>query len=220
MRFGAMRGAALGLGLAVGLALLSPFADAQVTYQTGAPPPGALPPIDSPPPAAPPATVPAVPAPPAATPTVESPPVVTAPVGAAPVPPDSIGAAPSPDPAAAQPVAPAAGKPDVNNPVKQTGEVLKDVAKGDVKALRDGPLLIHGNYCGIGNRPNTPPTDALDEACMHHDACTTEGKLPNCACNNRLKSEAMRIARDPATPAKIQVLAATMAASMSILICK
>ena len=111
-------------------------------------------------------------------------------------------------------------KPDVNNPAKQAGAVLKDVTKGDVKALRRGPLLVHGNFCGIGNRPGAEPTDALDEACMHHDACTTEGKMPSCACNDRLREEAMAISQDPRTPPKIQALATTMAASMVILICK
>ncbi len=35
-----------------------------------------------------------------------------------------------------------------------------------------GPgFLIYGNYCGPGNRgPAHRPIDALDAACMHHDA--------------------------------------------------
>ena len=213
MRLGSMRGARLGLAGFAMLVSVAPAA-AQVTYQTGEPPPGALPPIDSPPVPPPAAPVPS------ADPPVANPPKTTAPIVTAPVPPDNVGTAstgPADRPAA--PTMPRAA-PDVNDPVKQTGEVAKDIAKGDTKALREGPLLIHGNYCGIGNRPNTPPTDALDEACMHHDACTDEGKMPNCACNNRLKTEAMRIAQDPRTPPKIQTLAATMAASMAILICK
>ena len=30
-------------------------------------------------------------------------------------------------------------------------------------------MLIHGNYCGIGNRPGTPPVDLLDAAQVHGD---------------------------------------------------
>lgn len=101
----------------------------------------------------------------------------------------------------------------------QKGDVTAAV-KDDVKALRRGPLLIHGNYCGIGNRPGTPPVDLLDEACMRHDACTKTGKLPSCRCDNRLHDEAVAIAQDPRTPLKIQVLATSVAASMVVLICK
>ncbi len=90
----------------------------------------------------------------------------------------------------------------------------------DIKALRRGPLLIHGNYCGIGNRPGTPPVDLLDEACMRHDACTHTGKLPSCTCDNRLHDEAFAIAQDPRTPADLKVLATGVAASMVVLICK
>ena len=131
-------------------------------------------------------------------------------------------------PAAAQAPGPAtppsAAPPDVIAPVvpspKQVGQVVKDLATGDVTALRRGPLLIHGNYCGIGNRPGTEPIDALDAACMRHDSCTKTGKLPGCSCDERLRKEATGIAQDPATPANIQTLAMAMAASMAVLICK
>ncbi len=99
------------------------------------------------------------------------------------------------------------------------GDVTAAV-KDDVTALRRGPLLVHGNYCGIGNRPGTPPIDLLDEACMHHDACMHSGKLPSCACDNRLHDDAVAIARDPRTPVNIQVLATSVAASMVVLICR
>jgi hypothetical protein len=69
-----------------------------------------------------------------------------------------------------------------------------------------GPgFLIHGNYCGPGNRgPRYRPIDALDRACAHHDACwpADPGTLPACACNERLHREAGRVARDPHAPAK------------------
>ncbi|NEU12985.1 hypothetical protein G3T14_12665 [Methylobacterium sp. BTF04] len=61
-----------------------------------------------------------------------------------------------------------------------------------------GTMLIHGNYCGPGNRSPRPPVDALDEACMHHDACSpARGELPTCSCNARLHSEAETVAKSP-----------------------
>ena len=103
--------------------------------------------------------------------------------------------------------------------LKKAGEVIKDLAKGDVKALRRGPLLMHGNYCGIGNKPGLPPVDTLDAACMHHDACTKTGSLPSCACNERLQIEATSIAEDANTAEALRALAGTVAASMAVLIC-
>jgi hypothetical protein len=97
---------------------------------------------------------------------------------------------------------------------------IKQAVKKDIAILRSGPLLIHGNYCGIGNRPGREPIDALDTACMHHDGCTRTGQLPSCACDNRLRDEALAIAKDPGTPPDIQALALTMVGSMTILICK
>ncbi|MDR7035587.1 hypothetical protein J2X36_000322 [Methylobacterium sp. BE186] len=65
-----------------------------------------------------------------------------------------------------------------------------------------GALLIHGNYCGPGNRgPAYPPVDALDVACMHHDACTPPpGDIARCACHDRLHAEAGLVASNPAVP--------------------
>lgn len=104
--------------------------------------------------------------------------------------------------------------------VHKAGEVIEDLSKGDIKALRRGPLLLHGNYCGIGNKPGLPPVDALDAACMRHDACTHTGKLPNCACDERLLTEAKAIAESPSQTAELKALAAATAASMAVLICK
>ena len=104
--------------------------------------------------------------------------------------------------------------------LEKAGEVVKDLAKGNVKALRRGPLLIYGNYCGIGNRPGVPPVDSLDAACMRHDACTKTGNLPSCACDERLQKDATAIAADASRPEKVRALAGAMAASMAVLICK
>ena len=134
----------------------------------------------------------------------------------------------------------APGDPEVPNPAAETapstrptpsqllGRSVDDLSNGDVtaavhddvKALRRGPLLIHGNYCGIGNRPGTPPVDLLDAACMRHDACTRTDKLPNCICDNHLHDDAFAISQDPRTPTDLKVLATGVAASMVVLICK
>jgi hypothetical protein len=78
-------------------------------------------------------------------------------------------------------------------------------------AVKHGELVFHGNYCGVGNRKGADPIDALDEACMHHDACTPTGKIQSCACNARLAEEALAITRDPAQPAELQALASLTA---------
>ena len=104
--------------------------------------------------------------------------------------------------------------------MKKAGEVIEDLSKGDIHALRRGPLLIHGNFCGIGGRPGLTPVDALDAACMHHDECTKTGDLPSCACDGRLQAESQAILDDPTASAELKTLAAAMAASMAILICK
>jgi hypothetical protein len=71
-----------------------------------------------------------------------------------------------------------------------------------------GSLLIHGNFCGPGNRgPGYPPVDALDLACARHDACSpplASGRLPTCACHDRLHAEADLVARDPGTPRSLR----------------
>ena len=103
--------------------------------------------------------------------------------------------------------------------LKKAGAVIKDLAGGDVRALRRGPLLIHGNFCGIGARPGVAPIDALDAACMRHDACTKTGSLPTCACDERLMREATAIAESPASTVDLKALATATAASMAILVC-
>lgn len=123
--------------------------------------------------------------------------------------------------------------PDVNptapqlSPLQLLGKSVRDISKGDVgeaahddiEALRRGPLLIHGNYCGIGNRPGAAPTDALDVACMRHDACTPDGGLPSCACDQRFRVEATAVAEDPASPPALKVTAAATAAAIAVLVC-
>ena len=132
------------------------------------------------------------------------------------------------DPVAAPPPAVQATPPAFAGPQELVGKSIDDLSKGrlvgaardDIKALRRGPLLIHGNYCGIGNRPGSAPVDALDAACMRHDACTHTNDVPSCRCDDRLRIEATEIAQDPATPTDIAALATATAASMTILVCK
>jgi hypothetical protein len=84
----------------------------------------------------------------------------------------------------------------------------RDAAAIDTpEALKNGELVFHGNYCGVGNRAGAAPTDALDVACMHHDACTPTGKIQICACNARLAEEAGAVARDPLQTAELRSLA-------------
>ena len=64
--------------------------------------------------------------------------------------------------------------------------------------LMHGALVYHGNYCGPGNKGAHPaPVDALDAACMRHDACVKDFKIPSCGCNARLAEEASAVAADP-----------------------
>ena len=96
-------------------------------------------------------------------------------------------------------------------------------ARGPVPApgaVAPPALLFHGNYCGPGNRgPNVPPTDALDAACMHHDACTPSDALPGCACHRRLRIEATRVAASPRESDDLRTLAGFVAQGSTLLAC-
>jgi hypothetical protein len=87
-----------------------------------------------------------------------------------------------------------------------------------------GAILIYGNYCGPGNRgPGYAPIDALDLACAHHDACSTDpasGILTSCACNRRLEVEAGLVARDPRAPAQTRQTAQFIASFATALPCQ
>ncbi|MCJ2036791.1 hypothetical protein [Methylobacterium sp. J-068] len=84
-----------------------------------------------------------------------------------------------------------------------------------------GTLLIHGNYCGPGNRSPRPPIDALDVACMHHDACSPpRGQIPTCACNDRLHREAEAVSLDPNQPESLRDTAGFVADTAIALPCR
>ena len=88
-------------------------------------------------------------------------------------------------------------------------------------ALKNGELVFHGNYCGTGNRAGSDPIDALDVACMRHDACTPTGKVQSCACNARLAKEAGAVARDSRQSAELRSLATltATAATAGMVLC-
>ncbi len=67
--------------------------------------------------------------------------------------------------------------------------------KGDLGRVVAGQEPYHGNYCGKGQRgEGLPPTDELDAACMHHDACYDTAGYHSCACDTALKREASAVA--------------------------
>ncbi|WP_238180217.1 hypothetical protein [Methylobacterium haplocladii] len=86
-----------------------------------------------------------------------------------------------------------------------------------------GDLVFHGNYCGPGSRGvGRPPVDALDEACMHHDACSPAvgTGLPSCGCNARLAQEAARVARSPRIDVEQRAAAEFVAEGAKVLACR
>lgn len=89
--------------------------------------------------------------------------------------------------------------------------------------LPKGTLVFHGNYCGPGSRGDgLPPVDALDRACMHHDACSPpvgQG-LPSCACNDRLEREAALVARTPRIPNDLRTAAEFVTVGAKALACE
>ena len=84
-----------------------------------------------------------------------------------------------------------------------------------------GTFLIHGNYCGPGNRSPRPPIDALDLACMHHDICSPpRGQIATCACNDRLHAEAEAVMADSRQPQGLRDTAGFVADTALALPCR
>lgn len=78
------------------------------------------------------------------------------------------------------------------------------------------------DYCGSGGRVGVA-VNALDRACMHHDACAPgamAGQQPRCGCNRRLVAEAARVARDPRQPADLRVQAQRISDGTRLLSCR
>lgn len=92
---------------------------------------------------------------------------------------------------------------------------------GGLAPLMHGALVFHGNYCGPGNKGDHPaPVDALDAACMRHDACVTDFEIPSCACNARLARDATIVARDPRAPLEEREAAEVAANGAGLLPCR
>lgn len=108
--------------------------------------------------------------------------------------------------------------PDVEAPSVEAPTVT-DLGNG----LPQGALVFHGNYCGPGSRgAGLPPIDALDRACMHHDACSPpvgQG-LPTCSCNDRLAREARQVARTPRIDGELGMAAEFVAIGAKALACE
>lgn len=71
----------------------------------------------------------------------------------------------------------------------------------------------HGHYCGVGNsQAGEEPVDALDRACMEHDACANvPAGLPVCTCHRALIRAASAVAADPEESDTIRALATNIA---------
>ena len=96
-------------------------------------------------------------------------------------------------------------------------------AQDPLSGLTRGALLFHGNYCGPGSRGSLPPVDALDRACMHHDACSPDagsGRLPSCGCNRRLRAEALTVAHGRHQPDDLRITAQSVADGATLLPCR
>jgi hypothetical protein len=78
-------------------------------------------------------------------------------------------------------------------------------------------LLVHGNYCGLGNNAPLPPIDAVDAACARHDACTPAFGLPTQDCNFQLRRSAGLIAHDTKQSDELRAIAGFIAAGASLL---
>ena len=94
-------------------------------------------------------------------------------------------------------------------------------APGTVDSLLHGQLVYHGNYCGPGNKGVHPdPVDALDAACMRHDACVKDFQIPSCGCNTRLAEDAAAVAADSGAPVEEREAASFTAQGAGALPCR
>ena len=90
----------------------------------------------------------------------------------------------------------------------------------DPLRFTSGALLVHGNYCGPGNNgPDKMPIDALDAACMRHDACTPDDAPPSCDCNARLASEAHAVSISRRQSPELRRMAGAVEAFVPLIPC-
>jgi hypothetical protein len=84
-----------------------------------------------------------------------------------------------------------------------------------------GKELFHGNYCGAGQRgEGLPPTDALDAACMRHDACYDAAGYASCACDRVLGREASIVADQPGVTSDVRGKALSVVEAAGLLDCR
>jgi len=100
----------------------------------------------------------------------------------------------------------------------EAGKLARLPVASDIRAAKVA-MLFHGNYCGVGSRAGAAPVDALDAACMRHDACTPSRGIPRCDCNARLQAESTAIAMNAHQPPELQFLASMTAAGAGMIIC-
>lgn len=93
--------------------------------------------------------------------------------------------------------------------------------KGDLDKVIAGTDLFHGNYCGVGQRgEGLPPTDALDAACMRHDACYDSAGYKSCACDVTLKREASRVSDNPGVSLEVRRRALSVIEATTAMTCR
>jgi hypothetical protein len=112
-----------------------------------------------------------------------------------------------------------AGATITTTTMAEAGKLARLPVASDMRVAKVA-MLFHGNYCGVGSRAGTAPVDALDAACMRHDACTPSSGIPSCACNARLQAESTAIAQNTHQPPELQFLASVTAAGAGMMFCK
>lgn len=92
---------------------------------------------------------------------------------------------------------------------------------GSIGDAITGRQLYHGNYCGYGNRgEGLPPTDALDAACMRHDACYDRAGHRSCGCDRILEREAAVIANSTRYSRRLRERAGIVVQAGNVMECK
>ncbi|WP_267360291.1 hypothetical protein [Methylobacterium sp. GC_Met_3] len=93
--------------------------------------------------------------------------------------------------------------------------------KGDLGRVVVGEELFHGNYCGRGQRgEGLPPIDALDAACMRHDACYDVAGYSSCACDATLRREASAVSDSPNVSLEVRRRALSVAEAATAMDCR
>lgn len=108
------------------------------------------------------------------------------------------------------------------NDLNPSGRVEPPAApKGNLGAVIAGKELFHGNYCGKGQRgEGLAPTDDLDAACMHHDACYEAAGYSSCACDATLKREASAVSESPDASLEVRRRALSVVEATAAMECR